>query len=148
MIEDSPLLDLINLCFENGKLPIKWKLALLVPVPKSKGEYRPILNRLLFVIGDQFSQNLYGFIKGKCTTDCVLRVLCNSSVECKAFIDLKGAFDRANKDVILEELVNKGIKGSLLRWIESYLSERRAKVWIQGHESEEMDMELGTPHSV
>ena len=159
MMEESPLLDLINLSYRNGRLPIKWKLALIVPVPKSNGDYRPIsltscicklmerliLNRLLFVIGDQLSNNMYGFIKGKCTTDCVLRVLCNNNVKCRAFVDLKGAFDRANREVILEELVNKGVKGSLLRWIHSYLNERKAKVLFQGYESEEMDLELGTP---
>ena len=160
MMKESPLLDLINLSYKNGRLPIKWKLALIVPVPKGNGEYRPIsltsclcklmerliLNRLLFVIGDQLSQNLYGFTKGKSTTDCVLgRVLCNNGVKCRVFVDLKGDFDRANKEVILEELVNKSAKGALLQWINSYLHERKAKVWFQGFETEEMELELSVP---
>ena len=158
-MKNSPLLDLFNLSYENGRLPIKWKIALIVPVPKGNGEYRPIsltsclckmmerliLNRLLFVIGDQLSHNLYGFIKGKSTSDCVIKVLSNPDVKCRAFVDLKGAFDRANGDVILEELVNKGVRGKLLRWLDGYLSNRKAKVWCQGCESDEMSMELGTP---
>ena len=102
MMDDSPLLDLINLSYKNGRLPIKWKLALIIPVPKGNGEYRPIsltscmcklmerlvLNRLLYALGDQFSPNLYGFMKGKSTSDCVLRVLCGNGVKCRAFVDL------------------------------------------------------------
>ena len=61
------------------------------------------------------------------------------------FVDLKGAFDKANKDVILESLVSKGIKGKLLTWIADYLSNREASVWFQGHESEQKEFELGTP---
>ncbi|XP_064104322.1 uncharacterized protein LOC135214183 [Macrobrachium nipponense] len=159
MMEDSPLLDLINLSYKNGRLPKKWKIALVVPILKSNGEYRPIsltsclcklmeslvLNRLMYMIGDQLSPNVFGFIKGKSTSDCVIKALSNANVKCRAFVDLKGAFDRACSDVILEELVNKGVRGILLRWIRSYLTERRAKVWFQGSESEEMLMELGIP---
>ena len=158
-MENSPLLDLVNLSYENGRLPIRWKIALIVPVSKGNGDYRPIsltsclckcmerliLNRLTYIIGDQLSPNLFGFIKGKSTSDCVIKVLSNSDAKCRAFIDLKGAFDRANSQVILEELVGKGVKGKLLQWIESYLNGRKAKVCYQGCESEEMDLELGTP---
>ncbi|XP_068204845.1 uncharacterized protein [Palaemon carinicauda] len=61
------------------------------------------------------------------------------------FLDLKGAFDKANKDVILECLVKKGIKGKLLMWISQYLSNRRGTVMFQGYESTEKYFELGTP---
>ena len=70
----------------------------------------------MYIIGDQLSPNVFGFIKGKSTSDCVIRVLSNSDAKCRAFIDLKGAFDRANSQVILEELVGKGVKGKLLQW--------------------------------
>ncbi|XP_068227964.1 uncharacterized protein [Palaemon carinicauda] len=102
-------------------------------------EYEACASVVSNLVSDHFA------LEGKSTRNCVLRVLCNNKVKCREFIDLKGAFDRANKDVILEELVNKDTRGSWLRWIESYLSGIRAKVWIQGHESVEMDMELHTP---
>ncbi|XP_068229369.1 uncharacterized protein [Palaemon carinicauda] len=88
---------------------------------------------------------MFGFIKGRSTSDCVIKALSNPNVKYREFVNLKGAFNSANVDVILEELVNNGVKGALLRWIESYLTERRAKEWYQGYESEEMLMELGTP---
>ena len=145
--------------YKNGRLPIKWKIALIVPVSKGYGDYRPIsltsclckcmvrliLNKLIYVVGDQLPPNLFGFIKGKSSSHCVIKVLSNFDAKCRVFIDLKGAFDRANSQVILEELVGKGIKGKLLQRIESYPSGRKAKVLFQGHTSEDMDLELGTP---
>ena len=42
-------------------------------------------------------------------------------------------------------MINKGVRGKLLEWVSDYLSERRAKVWFQGFESDEKNLELGTP---
>ena len=91
------------------------------------------------------SNNLFGFLKGKSTADCVINFLSNADAKCRIFVDLKGAFDRANADVILEELVNKGVRGRLLTWLDSYLSDRRAKAWFQGCVSNVVGMDLGTP---
>ncbi|XP_063848254.1 uncharacterized protein LOC135093209 [Scylla paramamosain] len=62
----------------------------------------------------------------------------------RAFVDLKGAFDRTNKDVIMEELIFKGVKGRLLGWIRDYLYNRAAQVWFQGAVSSEEVFEIGT----
>ena len=161
-MDNSPILDLFNMSFESGRLPIKWKFSLIVPAEKGGNDYRPIsltsclckmmerviLNRLLYKIDGLLSDNLHGFIKGKCTTDCVIKCLSNADINCRVFIDLKGAFDKANKEVILEQLVSKGIKGKLLQWICDYLSDRWAKVWFQGNASELKNLELGTPQGV
>ena len=158
-MEDSPLLYLFNLSYENERLPVLWKAAVIVSASKGGNDFRPIsltsclckmmeriiLNRMIYKISDLLSDNLYGFMKDKCTTDCVLKALCKGEVMCRTFVDLKGAFDKANKDIILEELVKKGVAGKLLKWIEDYLSNRKAKVWYQGQESEEREFELGTP---
>lgn len=158
-LENSPLHDLFDLSYKNGRLPLKWKIALIIAILKANGDPRPIslttciakcmerivLGRLIYKVGDQLSNNLFGFLKGKSTNDCVVKVLSNANATCRVFIDLKGAFDKANRDVILEELINKGVTGKLLGWVESYLSGRKGKVLYQGCESNEMDLELGTP---
>lgn len=145
--------------YEKGKLPSQWKVGLIHPIPKGDQDYRPItltpskckmverivLNRLLYKLGDLMSDNLLGFVKGKSTTDCVIKCLNNSIINCRFFVDLKDAFDKANQDVILEGLINKGIKGRLLSWIRDYFFGRRAKVYFQGLESEERNFELGIP---
>ncbi|XP_050700378.1 uncharacterized protein LOC126987455 [Eriocheir sinensis] len=156
---DNPLLDLFNMSFAAGCLPPPWKAALIVPIPKGDGTFRPIsltscvckllerviLNRLLYKLGDRLSPNLHGFMKGRSTSDCFLKCLSNPDVNCRAFVDLKGAFDRANKDVIMEELTLQGVRGRLLSWIRDYLYGRRAQVVFQGATSTEEVFELGTP---
>lgn len=127
--EHNPILDLFNMSYTSGQLPPAWKNAIIVPIPKGDGNSRPIsltsclckmmervvLNRLIYKVGDKLSTNLHGFLK----------CLSNNDFVCRAFIDLKGAFDRANKEVIMEELIKKGVKGKLLRWIWDYLSIER-----------------------
>lgn len=155
----NPVLDMFNMSFRNGRLPTEWKTAIIIPLPKSDGNYRPIsltsclckmmerivLRRLLYKLGDKFSSNLYGFRKGRATSDCFVHCLANASSTCQAYVDLKGAFDKANKEVILEELVLKGVKGRLLGWIQDYLCARKGKVWLHGALSKEKEFELGTP---
>ena len=93
-MEKSPLMDLFNMSFEEGKLPSQWKVGLIHPIPKGDQDYRPItltscmckmmerivLNRLLYKLGDLISENLFGFVKGKSSTDCVIRCLSNPNI--------------------------------------------------------------------
>ena len=158
-IEKGPLLDLFNMSFRLGRLPMKWKEAIIIPVPKGNGSYRPvsltscmckmmervILNRLLYLIGDNFSSNMYGFRKGKSTSDCIISCLSNTKDECRVFVDLQGAFDKANGQIILYELGNLGVSGNMLGWISNYLSNRYARVWFGGKFSALKHFELGTP---
>ena len=157
--EANPILDLFYMSLATGKLPPSWKAAIVVPIPKGDGTFRPIsltsclckmmerviLNRLIYKVGPVLSGNVHGFLKGHSTSHCFVECLINKDVTCRAFIDLKGAFDRANKDVIMEELIHKGIRGRLLGWIRDYLYNRTAQVWFQGAVSSEEVFELGTP---
>ena len=155
----GPLLALFNMSYEEGRLPRGWKRAIIIPIPKGNGKFRPIsltscfckmmerivLNRLQYQIGDKLSSNLYGFIRGKSTSDCINRYLSATDVKCRAFIDLQGAFDKVCGSVILNELPGMGVQGKLLTWIADYLHDRRAQVWFQGFLSEERSFQLGTP---
>lgn len=159
VLQDNPILDMFNFSYTSGCLPPSWKSSILIPIPKGDGSFRPIslssclckmmerivLQRLLYKVEGSMSRNLHGFMRGRSSADCFIRCLGSSNVTCRAFIDLKGAFDRANKDVIMEELVLKGVKGRLLKWIQDYLYDRTAKVWVQGAYSTEATFELGTP---
>lgn len=145
--------------YEKGKLPSQWKVGLIHPIPQRDQDYRPItltscmckmverivLNRLLYKLGDLLFDDLFGFVKGKSTTDCVIKCLSTSIINRRVFVDLKDAFDKADQDVILEGMINKGIKGRLLSRIRDYLFGRRAKVYFQGLESEERNFEIGIP---
>ncbi len=62
-----------------------------------------------------------------------------------AFLDLKSAFDIANREVILDQLVEFGVRGNLLRWIRGYLRNRNSRVLFKGASSTYKELELATP---
>ena len=51
-----------------------------------------------------------------------------------------------NHAVLLQKLCNFGITGSLLQWCESYLSNRRQRVVLDGISSSWSDVSSGVPH--
>nr|XP_027219801.1 uncharacterized protein LOC113812168 [Penaeus vannamei] len=76
-------------------------------------------------------------------TYSVLRLIAQGST---VFLDLKSAFDTANREGILEQLANFGIQDKLLSWIRMYLSNRSASVLFRGvRSSTSQPFELGTP---
>ena len=159
-LRGNPILRLFNLIWATKKLPTPWKYAIIIPVPKpgKNGEMRPIsltscickvferllLSRLQYIINPHLSKNLFGFLPGKSTHHCIHRVKSNVHAKYTAFIDLKGAFDRANPTVLLAELA-KYVQGKMLHLIKDYLSHRHASVFFEGVYSEWRPMELGTP---
>lgn len=50
------------------------------------------------------------YAKGRSTTNYFVNCLSNDTDTCRAFIDFKGAFDKANRDLIMEELIMKGVQ--------------------------------------
>lgn len=61
------------------------------------------------------------------------------------FLDLEKAFELASPLAIQETLIHKGVKGILLAWIADYFKNRSANVRFQGHLSQHMPLENGTP---
>ena len=160
-VPGNPLLRLYNLSLDEGVLPGEWTYSVIVPTPKGQTDkFRPIsltscfckvmerilLTRLMYRIGPQLSPRLNGFLPGSGVQQCVGSYLANLEGDTfTVFIDLKSAFDVANREIILDEIIKMGIKGKLLTWIRGYLSNRSSKVLFQGCLSEERVFELGTP---
>ena len=158
----NPLLDLFNLSLDTGDLPSQWTRSMIIPIPKPESEQtrpisltscmckvleRIILNRLKYIVGDKLHKKLYGFLNGRSTKDCFADYIASTtSTTITTFVDLKSAFDKANKTVILERLTTYGIKGKMLKWIRQYLSNRQARVYYGGYLTDrEAEMDLGTP---
>ena len=99
-----------------------------------------VLNRLMARIKDKLSHKLNGYLPQRGTQQCVASFLANTrGITYTAFIDLKSAFDIANREVIMYELAKMDIGGKLLGWILGYLSNRRGYVLYQGYTSEIKD---------
>lgn len=160
-VPGNPLLQLYNLCFRMGYVPETWTSSTIIPIPKpGTDKFRPIsltscfskvlerifLNRLMFRLQSKLSPRLYGFMAQRGTHHCLLELYTRlSPTSVVAFIDLKSAFDIANREVILDQLVSFGVRGNLLRWIRSYLSNRTARVLFKGSCSTSKSFDLGTP---
>ena len=162
LVGELAFLQLINKSWETSTLPQSWKRATIVPIPKPKepGKYRPIsllsclaktaermvLNRLQWKMGAPH-EHLHGFTRGMSTAHSIATLLStiNTGASVAVFLDLEKAFELASPLAIQESLIQKGIRGKLLAWIGDYFTNRTARVKFQGHLSQHMPLENGTP---
>ena len=64
---------------------------------------------------------------------------------CGIFIDLRKAFDTVNHGILLKKLEHYGIRDNMLDWFQSYLSDRKQYVDINGKSSDLLDITCGVP---
>ena len=149
----EPLTYIFNLSFETGIVPDLLIIARVIPIYK-KGErnlpsnYRPIS---LLSIFDKILEKLmhkrlsnfletnkilykyqFGFRKNHSTSQAVMEVVdkmyqyCNNrEVTMGIYLDLQKAFDTVNHPILIEKLATYGIRGIVLKWSISYLSNRK-----------------------
>ena len=159
------LMDVMNNLLRTQEFPEEWKTARVVLIPKSEkppelsSSYRPLcllnsLSKLLeTLIRDRlidevkekggFHEHQYGFLRGRSTTQAIEKVI-DIAKEFKSkwcvliTIDVKNAFNSARHGIIIEELRGRNIDNYLIRFISSYLSNR--KVMISKTETAEVAM--------
>ena len=61
------------------------------------------------------------------------------------FLDLKKAFDTVNHHILFKKLFSYGIRGTILKWFESYLTDRLQFVTFDGTQSEVKSVKCGVP---
>ena len=169
----EPLVYLINRSIGDGVFPDIYKHAMIRPLYKSKDKtsfdnYRPIsllrcMSKLLErIVNDRlvkffdknnlFDDRQYGFRKKRSTQDAINDVLGtileklndNQSIY-MVLIDLSKAFDVCNHQILKEKLQHYGIRGTMLEWFSTFLSDRKISVKIKDVESEQRIINLGTP---
>ena len=168
------LLDLFNMSYSEGIVPVAWKQGVIIPILKPEkpeeiaSSYRPITllscmgkllekiiqSRLQFLIekSELLLPMQSGFRKGKSTIDILLRIehqvrqtLQNREVCLVVYIDLESAFDKIWGKGLIYKLCKKGIHGNMIKWLESYLEERKMQVRLDGYYSDEQEFESGVP---
>ena len=169
----TPLSDICNSSFNEGIFPEKNKIAKVIPTHK-KGSikdvnnYRPIslLSTFSKIMGKVMASRLndilelysiicpnqFGFRAGYSTTHSLISITetINKTIEekkfgCGVFIDLKKAFDTVNHKILLQKLEHYGIRDCSLSWFESYLTNRKQYVSVNGKDSDIKSITCGVP---
>ena len=78
-------------------------------------------------------------------TETIKESIDNGKFGCGIFIDLKKAFDTVNHHILLTKLEHYGVRGTPLKWFESYLTNRKQYVFYNGVSSEIETITCGVP---
>lgn len=162
---------LFNKILELGIIPSDWKRANVVPIFKSGCKnnirnYRPvsllpvvskILERLVHSYLFSKLKHLitckqYGFMPKKSTSIQLIesyeeigKSLDKGSQVDAIFLDFAKAFDTVDHMLLITKLKFYGVKGTFLKWFESYLGNRQQRVVINGKSSDYVDVMSGVP---
>lgn len=161
----EPLLHIVQSSFSDGVYPKTLKISKVIPLYK-KGEatdvqnFRPVANISVFAkiiefIMDKkvreyfykfnlFSESQFGFLKGLSTSDAIVNfihtiyeALEERSYVAGIFFDMSKAFDLVNHDILLDKLEAHGVRGNVLAWFKSYLSDRVQFIEISYNDGKE-----------
>ena len=104
---------------------------------------------------DILLDNQFGFRHGRSCEQLLAKfyhfLSCNldNSKDCNlvdgTFLDFSSAFDRVDHKVLLEKLHSYSIRGNLLKWIQSFLSDRKQRVIFGGAYSSWASVTSGVP---
>ena len=169
------LTRLFNLSLTSGCFPDAWKLARVVPVPKSTdmskpSNYRPIsilsiiskiLERIIYrmifqhlCLWHPISSKLlqWGFLPSRSTTSALLSVthdwlsqLDQGHDVCSVYFDLRKAFDSVPHRPLLQKLIDIQLNPYIIQWVNSYLSNRSQLVVVEGTCSSILPVLSGVP---
>lgn len=166
-----PLVYLVNLSVSTGIFPECLKRAIVIPIHK-KGDpslvenYRPISLLSIFskilekivhcrIMNYVTSFNIlansqHGFQSGRSTetasfhlVNFVNKALDNKKCTAAVFYDLSKAFDSVKHSFVEDKLHSLGIRGNILKWIMSFLKNRRLSVRIKDTLSETYTIDVG-----
>lgn len=168
-----PLCKIINTSFTTGKFPDALKIVKVIPIHKSGStldvnNFRPISLLSIFdkIIEKLMHKRLYkflessnilfdnqfGFRKQNSTAHALIQIteqikttIENGKFGCGIFIDLRKAFDTVNHAILLRKLEHYGVRGVSLQWFQSYLSNRKQYVYLNGSSSELKEISCGVP---
>jgi hypothetical protein len=169
----KPFTRLINTSLSLGQYPTCWKMGNVIPLFKKnnrqcRSNYRPIsllvslskiCEKVVFVRLYNFLDNkgyFYrfqsGFRSGDSTVmqlsyivDKIYKALEKGREVRAVFLDISKAFDRVWHRGLLAKLKSLGVNGPMLIWFESYLSDRKQRVVIDGECSDWQNIQAGVP---
>ena len=168
-----PLFIIFRKSLDTGILPKVWKIANVSPIFKKgsrhlAANYRPVsltavaCKVMESLVKDAIVTHMeknkliadqqHGFIPGRsCTTQLIstledwTKILDDGECVDAIYMDLKKAFDSVPHQRLLAKLKGYGIKGKLLKWIETFLTCRKHCVLVNGAASSWTEVVSGVP---
>ena len=167
-------LDLFNLIWKQGYIPLKWKVADIFSLHKTGKDpgnplnYRPIsltsnvcktmeamVNARLshyLEINNLLSPFQSGFRKHHSTNDHLVRLQTEINgafgkghKTIAVFVDIEKAYDMVWKHGLLEKIYKLGIRGPMFNFIEKFITQRSFRVDVGGSFSPVTNLENGIP---
>ena len=165
----SWLIRLFNIAWKSGTVPREWQTGVVVPLFK-KGDQRVCANyrgitllslpgkvyakvlerRVRPIVEPQIQEEQCGFRPGRGTTDQLFTL---AGILEKAweyaypvymcFVDLEKAYDRVPREVLWEVLREYGVRGTLLRAIQSLYAQSESCVRVLGNKSDSFPVGVG-----
>ena len=170
---DRPLAAIMQKSLDSGVVPRDWRTANVTPIFKkgsrsAPGNYRPVsltsvcCKVMEQILKDAIVEHLdrngimrksqHGFLRGRsCMTnlisfmDKITEALDRGEPADVVFLDFAKAFDKVPVARLLEKVKAHGIRGNVLRWIRSWLTDRQQRVVLNGNFSEWMAVLSGVP---
>ena len=167
----TPYCDIINCALRSGIFPDAYKKAEIVPIPKvnpprTLSDLRPISKTpiggkmiekaLMFElekdIKGKLDSNQYGNCKGASTTHYLIKLTDQAFKSTDkglattfVTIDYSKAFDYVDHDVLIQKLVQLGVRGKIINLLISFLSDRSHNTNFMGNKSEFTSITCGVP---
>jgi hypothetical protein len=164
------LVRLFNICWREGRVPVDFKDACIVPLFKGKGDklkcenYRGIsllsnvgkvygrvlIDRVVAVSEERLGEEQGGFRRGRGCVDQIfgLRQIIEKKLEKQkeafvAFLDLEKAYDRVDRERLWNVLRDYGVCDTLVRAVKSFYWEGRACVRVGRVEGPMFKVQVG-----
>ena len=171
----EPLYILWRKSLDKGDIPSIFKTANIIPIHKGKGSskteaknYRPIaLTSHIIKIFEKvirkyivsymesnhlFNPSQHGFRAGRsCLSQLlshyehILQLMEDGHEVDIIYLDFAKAFDKVDFDILLKKLYSLGVRGSLGRWIHSFLTGRTQTINVNAHRSSPAPVLSGVP---
>jgi hypothetical protein len=169
----SPLATIMKKSLKEGAVPEDWRSANVTPIFKKgqkadPGNYRPVsltsvsCRLMESLVKDQIVRHLernglirstqHGFMRGRsCTTNLlsffekITAAIDGGKAVDVIYLDFAKAFDTVPHERMKKKLRAHGVGGGLFRWIAAWLSGRKQRVVLNGHESSWEEVLSGVP---
>ena len=173
--DQERIIALIRHCFRLGYQPNRWKIAkgIIIRKPNKSNyilakHYRTIslLNCLGKVVEKVAAEILskrcerlellhngqFGSRKSRGAIDAIAKLIAtvehawkHKKIAGALFLDVKGAYPNVIRQQLIKRLVELGIPGDLIRWVNSFLTDRKVQLVIDGYTCPVRDIEIGVP---